>query len=162
MSGMVKGKTFELDHIRITIGRSEKNMIRLDDASVSSQHCVLVRDGDRYFVEDVGSTNGTRLNFKPVKNAPLRSKDILRIGSVEFMFDADFIEDNDNPSSISTKIEVLQVPTQAPKSFQSISPLQRKKPEPKGKKTWVILVGVIAVLAIGAVIMLVVQLSKSG
>lgn len=164
MSGMVKGKTFELDHIRVTIGRSDKNLIHLDDPSVSSQHCVVVRDGDRYFIEDLGSTNGTRLNFKAIEKAPLRSKDILRIGGIEFMFDADFFEDEDeDASSISTKIEVVAGPSTTPKSFTSISPVAReggRKGSSRNRGLWVALITVIAVLAIGAVVMLLVNLSS--
>lgn len=164
MSGLVKGKTFEIDHIRVTIGRSEKNMIALDDSSVSSQHCVVVRDGDRYFIEDLGSTNGTRLNFKSIQKAPLRSKDILRIGGIEFMFDADFFEDEDeDASSISTKIEVIPGPAEAPKNFTSISPVARSGSAPasgKGKSLWIVLISIVALLAIGAVIVLVLSLGK--
>ncbi|HZJ17269.1 MAG TPA: FHA domain-containing protein, partial [Chthoniobacteraceae bacterium] len=54
--------SFDLIEDTITVGRVEDNMIQIDDASVSSHHAELVRDGDDYLLRDLDSTNGTRLN----------------------------------------------------------------------------------------------------
>ncbi len=43
----------------VTIGRSPENMIALTDPRISSRHGRLVREGGRYFYEDLGSTNGS-------------------------------------------------------------------------------------------------------
>lgn len=75
----------ELEHESIAIGRRDSNTIQIDDPSVSGSHAVLTRreDGD-YTLEDLGSTNGTRLNGKHLERATrLRSGDRVRFGKIE-------------------------------------------------------------------------------
>ncbi|MBS0659157.1 MAG: FHA domain-containing protein [Verrucomicrobia bacterium] len=77
--------THELDHDSIAVGRRDSNTIQIDDPSVSGSHAVLTRrdDGD-FTLEDLGSTNGTRLNGKHLERATrLRSGDRVRFGKVE-------------------------------------------------------------------------------
>lgn len=77
--------TYELEHESIAVGRRDSNTIQIDDPSVSGSHAVLTRreDGD-YTLEDLGSTNGTRLNGKHVERATrLRGGDRVRFGKVE-------------------------------------------------------------------------------
>lgn len=56
-----KGKTFTLGD-ELTIGRSDNCTLVLDDAYVSQMHARIFQRGDRFVVEDLGSTNGTYLN----------------------------------------------------------------------------------------------------
>ena len=69
----------------VSLGRRESNLLRVDDPSVSGAHAVFTRraDGD-YMLEDLGSTNGSRINGKGV-DAPtrLRNGDRVRFGKVE-------------------------------------------------------------------------------
>ena len=71
---------------RITIGRDADNTISLDDVMVSRKHAVIQKVKDDYFIEDLGSTNGTFLNGEavpPGKYMRLTSKDTVRIGRTE-------------------------------------------------------------------------------
>jgi sigma-B regulation protein RsbU (phosphoserine phosphatase) len=66
----VDGKivTVPLDRDRISLGRSSANELCYpDDAGLSRQHLALTRTGDDWFVEDLGSKNGTLLNGKRVE-----------------------------------------------------------------------------------------------
>jgi len=73
------GRMFEAGDI--VVGRSEKADIILDDYSVSRRHARLFRRDDGWFVEDLGSRNGTLLNGRAVSgSAPLGAGDIVRIG----------------------------------------------------------------------------------
>lgn len=77
-----RGRTFELAADEITIGRAPGCHVALtDDGYVSQLHArVFARDG-RYFVEDLGSTNGTYLNRKKVTGpVALRRGDRLQVG----------------------------------------------------------------------------------
>lgn len=53
----------------ITVGRTMNNDIAVPDASVSKFHAFFKEEGDRYFLQDAGSRNGTALDGKLVPNA---------------------------------------------------------------------------------------------
>ena len=53
------GERAELDHAPILIGRGSDAAIRLDDDYVSTRHARIAASEDQWFVEDLGSTNGT-------------------------------------------------------------------------------------------------------
>jgi hypothetical protein len=57
--GANSGERAELDHAPILIGRGTDAAIRLDDDYVSTRHARIAASGDEWFVEDLGSTNGT-------------------------------------------------------------------------------------------------------
>jgi pSer/pThr/pTyr-binding forkhead associated (FHA) protein len=58
-SGGNTGATAPLDQAPILIGRGPDAAIRLDDDYVSTRHARIAASGDQWFVEDLGSTNGT-------------------------------------------------------------------------------------------------------
>ena len=85
VDGEPKGKTFDLGD-ELTVGRAAGCQVALsDDTFVSQLHARLFRKDGRYFVEDLGSTNGTFLNRKQV-SAPvaLRRGDRLQVGKTVF------------------------------------------------------------------------------
>lgn len=59
VSGPSAGHTLSLDHAPIVIGRGADAQIILDDDYVSTRHARVAVSGDQWFVEDLGSTNGT-------------------------------------------------------------------------------------------------------
>ena len=67
-----------------TVGRATRADFILDAALVSRLHCRLTAGPDGSLViEDLKSTNGTFVNDKRVKRAPLKPGDLVRIGRVE-------------------------------------------------------------------------------
>lgn len=68
------------------IGRSEDCDFVLSDATVSKHHARIGADGTGWFVEDLGSTNGTYVNGKLVSKAYLKSEDTLKLGLTELRF----------------------------------------------------------------------------
>jgi hypothetical protein len=77
-----RGRTFELTADEITVGRAPGCHVALtDDGYVSQLHARLFRRDGRFFVEDLGSTNGTYLNRKKVTGpVALRRGDRLQVG----------------------------------------------------------------------------------
>ncbi len=72
-------------HNPFTLGRSGSNDVTLDDDWVSGQHLRLTRQNDAWLAEDLGSTNGTRVNGNPFKGMTrLKAGDTLRLGRVTF------------------------------------------------------------------------------
>jgi pSer/pThr/pTyr-binding forkhead associated (FHA) protein len=76
----------------VTVGRVANNDIVVPDTSVSKFHAFFKVEGDRYFLADAGSRNGTRLNSMQVpaqgKGRPVELVGGVRLGfgSVELMF----------------------------------------------------------------------------
>jgi pSer/pThr/pTyr-binding forkhead associated (FHA) protein len=71
---------------RISIGRDSENSIALDDILASRRHAVILKIKEEYFIEDLGSTNGTFLNGEavpPGKYMRLKQEDIILIGRTE-------------------------------------------------------------------------------
>ena len=65
----------------LIIGRSDRCQIRLDDKSVSREHCKITVQGIGIAIVHVGSTNKTFLNGSNVPHtSPLQSGDIIKIG----------------------------------------------------------------------------------
>jgi pSer/pThr/pTyr-binding forkhead associated (FHA) protein len=59
VEGANSGERADLDQAPILIGRGNDAAIRLDDDYVSTRHARIAASGDQWFVEDLGSTNGT-------------------------------------------------------------------------------------------------------
>ena len=83
--GPQKGKKLTLGAEPLTIGRSRANELVLHDEKVSSQHAVITTSGDKLFLRDLGSTNGTMLNGRSVGEAEIRGGDRLCMGETEIV-----------------------------------------------------------------------------
>jgi pSer/pThr/pTyr-binding forkhead associated (FHA) protein len=59
VDGANQGERADLAQAPILIGRGSDAAIRLDDDYVSTRHARIAASGDQWFVEDLGSTNGT-------------------------------------------------------------------------------------------------------
>ena len=71
----------------LTVGRNPGNDLVLSDEIVSRNHALIRRDGDSYFVIDLGSSNGTFLNGQPVGIATkLASGDDINMGESVLSF----------------------------------------------------------------------------
>jgi len=76
-----KPRTTPLDG-STTLGRGVECELRLDDTYVSQQHARIFDRGGNWYVEDLGSTNGTFVNEqKLVAPAMLTPGDKIRVGT---------------------------------------------------------------------------------
>jgi len=71
----------------VTVGRASSSDIVLDEQFVSSTHARLVPRGQFFYVEDLGSTNGTFVNEKAVTQAQPTLDSRLRIGETVFRYE---------------------------------------------------------------------------
>jgi hypothetical protein len=76
------GVVFGLDAVT-TLGRDVNNAIVVEDRFASAEHAILTFRGRTWYVEDLGSTNGTFVNGSEVDGlAPISFGDELQIGQV--------------------------------------------------------------------------------
>ncbi len=80
------GETFHPQGERTTIGRSPDCGIFLDDVTVSRRHAVLVERERSYFIEDLGSLNGTYVNRRRIESEQLSDGDEVQIGKYRLTF----------------------------------------------------------------------------
>ena len=80
------GETFVLDKDRLTVGRRPESDIFLDDVTVSRDHAILVRRNDDYYLDDLGSLNGTYVNRSRIESHRLTHGDELQIGKYKLAF----------------------------------------------------------------------------
>lgn len=80
------GKVFTIQD-DVVMGRSPKSDIFLNDSFASHKHARITKAGDNYYLEDLGSTNGTFLDEEKIKKAvPLNLGDRIRIGKTILEF----------------------------------------------------------------------------
>jgi len=109
-------KEFVLDQERITIGRKPSNVIHIDDPTVSGEHAAILMLQNAY-VEDLGSTNGTNLNGKPVTKRQLNHGDVIKIGRHEFKFVDDKTNEFERTVMISPQTDKKEA-NEVPKKYQ--------------------------------------------
>ena len=71
-----------------SIGRTRNNDLSMKDMAISKSHAVIRTSKGSFFIEDRGSTNGTRVNGRRLTDGAvlLRDKDVIEMGNYEFTF----------------------------------------------------------------------------
>jgi predicted component of type VI protein secretion system len=80
--GATPGTATPVTGTRVTIGRQRSSDLALEDSTVSREHAALVRRGDAWWVIDLGSTNGTRVNGTAAAEQPVSPGDRIEFGGV--------------------------------------------------------------------------------
>ena len=87
IAGPDQGRNFALpDDQTLVIGRGEKTETKLKDPQVSRVHCQIQVQGGKALLVDAGSTGGTLINGKRVKEHHLRLGDVIAIGSTQLQY----------------------------------------------------------------------------
>jgi pSer/pThr/pTyr-binding forkhead associated (FHA) protein len=87
-SGSFEGMRYELCGLETLIGRNPSTDITLLDEGISREHALILFDenDDQYVIEDLHSSNGTKVNGKRVRSAALGAGDEIQIGHTVFSF----------------------------------------------------------------------------
>jgi type II secretory pathway predicted ATPase ExeA len=72
-----------------TIGRHEDSDIRLANRSVSRHHAQLSMIGEKVFLMDLGSRNGTCVNGQRIRVSQLKDGDAIEVGSYKLRYTGD-------------------------------------------------------------------------
>ena len=82
----IGGTRHTLTHARTIIGRGSEADITVDDNGISRKHVEILWDGSRAEVNDLNSTNGSKLNGSAVSRAPLAPESVIDIGRTRIVF----------------------------------------------------------------------------
>jgi hypothetical protein len=87
---VVGGKRLVVPPAGALIGRSRECDIVIDDSNVSRRHAEISPSGQSWLIQDLGSTNGVRVNGRQVDGPhPLESGDRIEIGTVDVRFEVE-------------------------------------------------------------------------
>ena len=86
IAGPRLGHCIEVHDTPVVVGRAPDVDFQIEHASVSRHHCSVARDEGGYFVMDLGSKNGTRVNGFHVSRDDLSSGDHIGIGDIVLRF----------------------------------------------------------------------------
>ena len=91
-----------LGRLRITIGRSARNDVCIPDPFASRVHAEVRREGDQYFIQDLGSANGTYYNGGRLEQVvPLTHGGRIQIGETEIIFKDKATEHTLGPATLA-------------------------------------------------------------
>jgi adenylate cyclase len=92
-----KANKFQLDSEDFTIGRSLNSNLPIKENTVSRNHAIIRPIGDKYYIIDTGSSNGTYKNGIKIQGAPvlLEDKSIVQCGNAQLVFRYDEEDEDD-------------------------------------------------------------------
>ncbi len=111
------GKMFDLSLAgqKITIGRSKKNDLVLNDNTASRHHAEILPAEEGYVLKDLGSFNGTTLNSRSIQREQLADGDVVEIGLTKMTFIADNGKEDTLVESLEIDAEIGLEPEEQPK-----------------------------------------------
>jgi len=109
-NGPQAGRKYELKGDRWILGRHPDCHIVIEVGAVSRNHCQVVREGGHYYIEDLGSRNGTFVNEDAEKlegRRELKTGDVIRVCDVSFTFSSDAPAPAAAPGSTAPVVRML-------------------------------------------------------
>jgi len=82
----ISGVRHQLRQSRTVIGRGSEADITVDDTGISRRHVEILWDGKRAQANDLGSTNGSTLDGRPLRQALLEPDSVIEIGRTRIVF----------------------------------------------------------------------------
>jgi signal transduction histidine kinase len=112
LSGPAGGKEYTVDTAEsLTLGRTKSASVSLDDNLLSRQHVKVWHDDGSWWIEDLGSTNGTWIKGRRVNaRESLAMRTAVTIGSTVFeLFQPEVVNSDLDQSLISCRVQPLSV-----------------------------------------------------
>jgi len=90
----------------VRVGRTPDNDLRLNDRAVSGKHAEIYEVAGTWYVRDAGSSNGTFVNGKKVRDTALKDGDVVKFGKCEVIFSSTDAGDSSERTWDDTKLEM--------------------------------------------------------
>src|SRR5437588_2440545 len=142
--GSDKGKRERFDKERISIGRAPDNDLHFSDGQrrVSSHHAAILRRGEGFLLQDLGSTNGTRINGRRVITGELNDDDMIEFGAggplLRFRVEGDEGEQAGAAQSAGAAAAAIS------------RPVTERLPQPAPRKNGWLITAIVAAMLMGA------------
>ncbi len=147
-AGPDQGRRFTIPAAGARVGRSSGNDIVLADPALSRFHCRLFFKDGGLWINDLGSTNASLVNGKPVADRPLRAGDLLEFGDTRMLI----LHDQPEPASgAGAAAPGHPVPPRVDLGLGREEAPARDEPRSHGKPSLVLIVVAVAIIAVGAV-----------
>ena len=116
--------THVLEDQTTTLGRHPDSVVVLDFPSVSGRHAVIEQKEDGFYVSDLKSSNGTRVNGAEIEEAKLQDGDRVGFGDVQAVF-----YEQEAPTVIEVPAPelVVEAPPPLPAANYRPAPVRRNK-----------------------------------
>jgi len=170
-SGPNAGLTYPVEGDLISIGRDASNMLVVNDPEVSRRHARIYRQGERYYLEDLGSTNGTAVNGVRLDTAyALQGGELITLGeNTHLLFEAieldpdatiaavrsSLLEEEAEPQTAYEPVNISPPPMPGSFTGQVPQPAAVQKSTQTAKKKlaplMIVLIVVVIVLACGCI-----------
>ena len=86
LGGFYEGLEVSVDRDWLVIGRGRSADLVIAEPTISRSHAAVGWDGESFFVQDLGSTNGTRVNGSRESRKPLGDGDDVQLGRLQLRF----------------------------------------------------------------------------
>ncbi len=110
--------------VKTTLGRHPANTLRLVDREVSKEHASIERIGTTFLLRDLGSSNGTFVNGRRVREMRLRDGDEIALGNSRLVFHS-----GDIPPSTSPGVTVVASAQSMPAFLAQLDQIQVEESE---------------------------------
>jgi pSer/pThr/pTyr-binding forkhead associated (FHA) protein len=122
-------RRFPLDKDVVMIGRAKDNDIVIEEQQVSRHHAFVIREGNQWIIEDMGSKNGIHIDGKLItKREKLTPGCLVALGpNVLFSMDAAGTPPPDKTPT-DTKRDKINLPVITEDETKTAVPDKKKKP----------------------------------
>jgi len=79
-------QAWELGDHPVSVGRDDSADVVVEDDTLSRKHFRIVRQGEKYLVEDLSSQNGTFVDGQPARATPLQHHNCILAGRTLFLY----------------------------------------------------------------------------
>jgi pSer/pThr/pTyr-binding forkhead associated (FHA) protein len=89
INGPYDGQELAIPEDGITIGRGKSCSVVIDDNKVSREHAAVRIENGNWWVYDLQSSNGTRVNDSDISAYELSDGDVIEVGGLKFVFETE-------------------------------------------------------------------------